>query len=121
MDIAATITTGKNWPDEASPITGEVLIWSSEDSYADTLGPRLDAAGANLDKVHYATEIKEGENKIYFDLRGYAKFVLIKLGFSNIWCSSDDTYKKFNDFFSYRYSIHNKFTDYGRMLSVIKS
>ena len=61
------------------------------------------------------------KNKIYFDLRGYAKFVLIKLGFSNIWCSSDDTYKKFNDYFSYRYSIHNKFTDYGRMLSVIKS
>ena len=67
MDVAATITAGKNWPDETSPITGEVLIWSSEDSYADTLGPRLDAAGANLDKVHYATEIKEGENKIYFD------------------------------------------------------
>ena len=60
-------------------------------------------------------------DKIYFDLRGYAKFILIKLGFSNIWCSSNDTYKKFNDFFSYRYSIHNKFTDYGRMLSVIKS
>ena len=61
------------------------------------------------------------KNKIYFDLRGYAKFVLIKLGFSNIWCSSDDTYKKVSDFFSYRYSIHNKFKDYGRMLSVIKS
>ena len=61
------------------------------------------------------------KNKIYFDLRGYAKFVLVNLGFSDIWCSSDDTYKKFNDFFSYRYSIHNKFTDYGRMLSVIKS
>ena len=61
------------------------------------------------------------KNKNYFDLRGYAKFVLINLGFSNIWCSSDDTYKKFSDFFSYRYSIHNKFIDYGRMLSVIKS
>ena len=32
MDVAAIITTGKNWPDDASPITGEVLIWSSEDS-----------------------------------------------------------------------------------------
>ena len=61
------------------------------------------------------------KNKIYFDLRGYAKFVLINLGFSNIWCSSDDTYKKFSDFFSYRYSMHNKLIDYGRMLSVIKS
>ena len=60
------------------------------------------------------------KNRIYFDLRGYAKLVLINLGFSNIWCSSDDTYKKFNDYFSYRYSMHNKFKDYGRMLSVIK-
>ncbi len=61
------------------------------------------------------------KNKIFFDLRGYAKLTLINLGFSNIWCSSDDTYKKFSDFFSYRYSMHNKFDDYGRMLSVIKN
>ena len=61
------------------------------------------------------------KNKIFFDLRGYAKSLLTNLGFSNIWCSSDDTYKKNSDFFSYRYSIHNKFKDYGRMLSVIKS
>ena len=60
------------------------------------------------------------ENKTYFDLRGYAKFILIYLGFSNIWCSSDDTYKRFSEFFSYRYSMHKKFIDYGRMLSVIK-
>ena len=61
------------------------------------------------------------KNKIYFDLRGYAKYILINLGFSNIWCSSDDTYKEFSEFFSYRYSMHNKFIDYGRMLSVIKT
>ena len=61
------------------------------------------------------------ENRTFFDLRGYAKFILINLGYSNIWCSSDDTYKKFNDFFSFRYSVHNNFKDYGRMLSVIKS
>ena len=61
------------------------------------------------------------KNKILFDLRGYAKLILINLGFSNIWCSSEDTYEKFSDFFSYRYSMHNKFDDYGRMLSVIKN
>ncbi len=61
------------------------------------------------------------DNKIFFDLRGYAKLTLVRLGFSDIWCSSEDTYKNNNDFFSYRYSIHNKFKDYGRMLSVIKN
>lgn len=60
------------------------------------------------------------KNRIFFDLRGYAKLILINLGFSNIWCSSDDTYKNFSDFFSYRYSVHNNFVDYGRMLSIIK-
>ena len=60
------------------------------------------------------------KNKIFFDIRGYAKFILANLGVSNIWCSSEDTYKKFGDFFSYRYSVHNRFVDYGRMLSVIK-
>ena len=61
------------------------------------------------------------KNRIFFDLRGYAKLILMNLGFTDIWCSFDDTYKKFNDFFSYRYSVHNNFIDYGRMLSVIKS
>ncbi len=61
------------------------------------------------------------KNKTFFDLRSYAKFKLIKLGVSDIWCSSEDTYKNSNDFFSYRYSVHNKLKDYGRMLSIIKS
>ncbi len=61
------------------------------------------------------------KNKIFFDLRSYAKFKLIKLGFTDIWCSSEDTYKNSNNFFSYRYSVHNKLKDYGRMLSIIKS
>lgn len=60
-------------------------------------------------------------NKSYFDLRGYTKFILIKLGFSNIWCSYEDTYKNPSEYFSYRYSVHNKYEDYGRMLSVIKN
>ena len=63
---------------------------------------------------------KNLHNKCFFDLRGYAKYKLIKLGCSNIWSSNDDTYKQNNEFFSYRYSYHNKFKDYGRMLSVIK-
>ena len=61
------------------------------------------------------------KDKTFFDLRSYAKFKLIKLGFTDIWCSSEDTYKNSNDYFSYRYSVHNKFKDYGRMLSIIKS
>ena len=60
------------------------------------------------------------KNKFLFDLRGYSTLTLKKLGFSNIWSSSQDTYAQKKDFFSYRQSTQNKINDYGRMLSVIK-
>lgn len=61
------------------------------------------------------------DNKIFFDIRAYAKHILIKLGCTNIWVSKHDTYEQNNVFFSYRYSKHNNFLDYGRLLSVIKN
>jgi hypothetical protein len=50
--LAATITTGREWPD-GSPcgVKGSVIILSAEDDVADTIVPRLPAAGADLDKV----------------------------------------------------------------------
>ena len=61
------------------------------------------------------------EKKCFFDIRGYAKLILLKLGSTNIWCSKHNTYSENNMFFSYRYSKHNNYLDYGRMLSVIKN
>ena len=53
ISLIATITTGGRWPDgEICPERGSVLIWSSEDDPADTLVPRLIAAGADLSRVH---------------------------------------------------------------------
>lgn len=53
LDFAATVTNGGQWPDKSKcNEEGNVLIWSSEDDAADTLVPRLIAAGANMDKVH---------------------------------------------------------------------
>jgi len=51
--LAATITTGGCFPDGSKCPAGSVLIWSGEDSPADTLIPRLMAAGADLNKVHF--------------------------------------------------------------------
>ena len=67
---------------------------------------------------HFFSHINK--NIYLFDLRGYARFLLNKLGFSNIWCSNHDTYVQKKDFFSYRRSMHNNLNDYGRMISVIK-
>ena len=62
---------------------------------------------------------KSKENSFYFDLKGYIKKKLNLLGAFNIDFSSEDTYKNSNRYFSYRYSCHNGFNNYGRMLAVI--
>ncbi|MFC5428344.1 AAA family ATPase [Paraburkholderia denitrificans] len=51
--IAATISTGGKWPD-GTPCSrkAHVIIWSGEDNPADTIVPRLIAAGADLNYIH---------------------------------------------------------------------
>ena len=44
---------------------------------------------------------------------------LKKNNISDIWSSKSDTYKYPKRFFSYRYSVHKGYKDYGRMLSLI--
>jgi hypothetical protein len=56
-DWAACVSTGKPWPDGASCAQGGVLILSAEDGLADTIRPRLDAAGADPSAVHALTAI----------------------------------------------------------------
>ena len=60
LDIAARITTGREWPAsiDRAP-TGDVILLSAEDDAADTLRPRLEAAGADLSRVHAITEVIE--------------------------------------------------------------
>lgn len=53
MGLIGTVTSGGRWPDgEHCQEPGNALIWSSEDDPADTLVPRLMAAGADLGRVH---------------------------------------------------------------------
>ena len=64
--LAATVTTDKSWPDGSScVVSGPVIILSAEDDPADTIVPRLMAAGADLDKVIIVEAIRaapEGGN-----------------------------------------------------------
>ena len=51
--IAATVSTGGNWPfDDGTARRGDVVYITAEDGAAGTIRPRLEAAGANLDRVH---------------------------------------------------------------------
>jgi archaellum biogenesis ATPase FlaH len=51
LDLAARVTTGSTMPDGTPGIQGGVVLLSAEDDLADTIRPRLDAAGADLSKV----------------------------------------------------------------------
>lgn len=65
--MAATVTTGGTWPDGTCCEPGNVVIWSGEDDPADTLVPRLIAADANLDRVHFVSGTIEDSESIPFD------------------------------------------------------
>lgn len=67
LALAATITTGSKWPDSVQASRGSVVIWSGEDDAADTLAPRLRAAGADMARVHIVRGTRQGPDLCAFD------------------------------------------------------
>jgi putative DNA primase/helicase len=65
--LAATITIGGRFPDGTRAPVGNVLIWSGEDNAKDTLIPRLLASGADLSRVHFIGDVKQGDEIRSFD------------------------------------------------------
>jgi putative DNA primase/helicase len=68
--IAAAISTGGEWPygEGRAPI-GSVIIFSAEDGAADTIVPRLHAAGADLDRIRLVTAVEDGKGRRSFNLQ----------------------------------------------------
>ena len=67
--LAAQVSTGGNWPArEGKCPYGSVLMLSAEDDVADTIRPRLEAAGADIDRVLVLTAIKEATATRGFNL-----------------------------------------------------
>lgn len=67
MAMAATVTSGGRWPDGTRCNAGNVLIWSGEDDPADTLLPRLIAAGADTKRVYFVTGSRIDGEAVPFD------------------------------------------------------
>jgi putative DNA primase/helicase len=62
-DVVARVTRHCEWPcSGGKTIDGDVLMLSAEDDVADTLRPRLEAAGADLNRVHFLESIITGSN-----------------------------------------------------------
>jgi RecA-family ATPase len=66
LDIAARVTGGRAMPDGAKPErqAGSVLIISAEDAIADTIGPRLVAAGAVMERVRFFTLHRDDDGNV---------------------------------------------------------
>jgi putative DNA primase/helicase len=58
--LAAAVSRGRKWPcKEGSAPKGHVFMIIAEDGTADTVRPRLEAAGANLRRVHIIKEVTD--------------------------------------------------------------
>lgn len=59
LDAVARVTRGRVWPDGSQNIeSGSAIILSAEDDPADTIRPRLEAAGADLSEVHILEAVR---------------------------------------------------------------
>jgi putative DNA primase/helicase len=73
ISVAAAVSTGGEWPcGEARAPLGSVIILSAEDGAADTIVPRLMAAGADRSRVHLVSAVRndDGNGRRAFNLQG---------------------------------------------------
>ena len=63
MDVAARVSTGSPMPDGSPGIAGgaDVILCNAEDDPGDTLRPRLDAAGADVARVHHLSGVRDDD------------------------------------------------------------
>jgi hypothetical protein len=59
LTIAAKVTTGSPFPDGTCPEPADVILLSAEDEIADTIRPRLAAAGADLTRAWVLPDVRE--------------------------------------------------------------
>ena len=63
MDLAARVSAGRELPDETPCEVAGVVLLSAEDGPADTIRPRLDAAGANPSKILALATLSDAEGQ----------------------------------------------------------
>ncbi len=70
VSIAAIVSSGGIWPvDEIPADVGNVLILSAEDGIADTIKPRLLAAGADTNRIEAIEAVRAGDQRFPFSLK----------------------------------------------------
>lgn len=105
LDLAARVTRGASMPDGSTGIDGEVLICTAEDSVAETVKPRVEAAGGDATRVITLEAPLDAELtipltlpddlqllRIALEMRPAVRLVVID-PITAFWSTSIDTYK----------------------------
>jgi putative DNA primase/helicase len=58
VDVVSHLTRAPSFPDGAACESGSAILLSAEDDAADTIRPRLDAAGAEVSRVHVLEAVR---------------------------------------------------------------
>jgi len=78
VDFASRVSTGMAWPDgSVNESAGGVLFFAAEDDPADTIRPRLDAAGADSGRVYYCRNVDLAEIESHIDRVPDCRLVVI--------------------------------------------
>ena len=67
LAMMATVTIGGRWPDGSHCDAGNAIFWSGEDDPADTLVPRLMAAGADMARCFFIEGARRDGEVVPFD------------------------------------------------------
>jgi hypothetical protein len=64
LDLSARVSTGAPMPDGSPGVEGGVVILSVEDGLADTIRPRLEAAGADLSRIVALAGVRDSRGSL---------------------------------------------------------
>jgi hypothetical protein len=81
LDLCARLTSGRAWPDDQpSGQPCNVVVLNAEDSIEDTVRPRLEALGADLERVYFLEGVieKDGEDTLRFPAHALALRDLVR-------------------------------------------
>lgn len=62
-DIIARVSRGALWPDGTEALQGPVVVLTAEDGLADTVRPRIEAAGGDLSLIHVITAVRRKKRR----------------------------------------------------------
>ena len=69
LDIAARLSTGNSFPDQKGKFeVGSSIFLNAEDDAEDTIRPRLDAMGADVNRVYVLDAVRVGGQEKHFNL-----------------------------------------------------